>query len=61
MKLFLTEYTAWLDKEIYEGPSICAPDFASAQEIADTMGLTIVGELTNLMFAKMSKENETIH
>jgi hypothetical protein len=61
MKIFLTEFTGSVDEQIYSGPSICAPDFDSAQEMAETMGLTVVGELTNLMLAQMQVESETIH
>ena len=61
MKIFLTEFTGSVDEQIYSGPSIYAPDFDTAQEMAETVGLTVVGELTNLMLAQMSMENETIH
>ena len=61
LKIYLTEFTAETDDKIYAGPNIFATDFDSAQEIADTMGLIVIGELTDIVSTELTGKKKTIH
>ena len=61
LKIYLTEFTEETDDKIYAGPNIFATDFDSAHEIADTMGLIVIGELTDIVSTELTGKKKTLH
>tara|TARA_R100000935_G_scaffold6495_3_gene14136 strand:+ start:870 stop:1058 length:189 start_codon:yes stop_codon:yes gene_type:complete len=58
-KIYLTKFT-W-DAEDYEGPDIHAESWNEAQHIAETQGLTLNGELVDLILTGDEKSPRVIH
>tara|TARA_R110000803_G_scaffold50107_2_gene104096 strand:+ start:1093 stop:1281 length:189 start_codon:yes stop_codon:yes gene_type:complete len=58
-KIFVTTFI-W-DKEEYDGPDIHADTYQQAQLIAESQGLTLNGELVDLILTGDEKRPRVIH
>jgi len=58
-KIFITRFT-WVEEE-YEGPDIHAETWQQAQLIAESQGLSLNGELVDLILTGDEKRPRVIH
>ena len=54
VKIYLTEFRVQGENTIYEGPNIFASSPEIAENIADEMGVTVVGELQDIISLTMT-------
>ena len=59
VKIYLTEFRVQGENTIYEGPNIFASSSEIAENIAQEMGVTVVGELQDMKYLIKTKEYYT--
>jgi len=59
MKMFLTEFHR--ENEIHEGPIIHAISIEKAEQVAERLGLIVVGRLDDIYVSEYNDEDKIIH